>query len=133
MRASLRGRVSEARALPRRAPMTMRVSCARTTVPQSLSVLLSAALLSGLAGQYEPRLRRIDGFLPVDVVGRDASGQLVRAFRLVDARTGRAVAGAEVFAVEEAQAPLPAKFWFTHRVLSDGDGFVRVPQSTKEQ
>jgi hypothetical protein len=115
--------------------MTPRVSFARATAPQSLSWLLLSILLTSaaLAGQDEPRLRALDAFLPIDGVGKDRDGAVVRAFRLVDARTGRAVAGAEVFAVEEASAPVAAKFWFTHRVLSDGDGFVRVPQRTKEQ
>jgi hypothetical protein len=64
-----------------------------------------------------------DDLYPGAVVGR--GDYLVR---LVDDLDGEPIAGAEVFLVAESQHPIGGEFWFSHRGVSDAEGFVRIPQ-----
>ncbi|HEB53290.1 MAG TPA: hypothetical protein ENI87_08560 [bacterium] len=47
--------------------------------------------------------------------------------RVVDDLTGAPIAGAEVLLVREREAPIAGEFWFTRKVTTDGDGWLRAP------
>lgn len=49
-----------------------------------------------------------------------------QACRVVDGITGKPIADAELFLVEEHLTPLPGIFWHQRVATSDADGFVRV-------
>jgi hypothetical protein len=49
-----------------------------------------------------------------------------QACRVVDGITGKPIAGAELFLVEEHLTPIPGAFWHQRVATSDADGFVRV-------
>jgi len=60
--------------------------------------------------------------------GATATGSGPYLTRLVDDLSGEPIAGAEVFLVAESDHPIAGEFWFTHRGVSEADGFVRIPQ-----
>lgn len=52
--------------------------------------------------------------------------------RVVDAETGRPIAGAEVLGVHEHTAPIPDSLWYRARATTDDDGWAALPPPTDE-
>jgi len=87
-------------------------------------VTLLCALLAACATPeaFREGVRVSDRLYPGAVT--EAEGAVVT--RLVDDLTGQPLAGAEVFLVEEHNAPIAGEFWFTSRFVSDSEGFVHL-------
>lgn len=101
----------------------MDLSPARCTPPGSArarSLRLAAAALLAACSTGDG-VRHSDATFPVEA---DLHEWYVR--RVVDDLTGAPIAGAEVFLVRESRTPVGGEFWFSHRGVSDGDGFVRI-------
>ena len=47
--------------------------------------------------------------------------------RVVDDITGTPIANADVFLVREADTPVAGQFWYTRKVKSDANGWMRAP------
>jgi hypothetical protein len=47
--------------------------------------------------------------------------------RVVDDLTGAPIAGADVYLVKEAETPIAGEFWYTRKVQTDRDGWLRAP------
>jgi len=47
--------------------------------------------------------------------------------RVVDDLTGAPIAGADVYLVKEADTPIAGEFWYTRKVKTDADGWLRAP------
>ncbi len=96
------------------AAFPMRLSSTRCT--------LALPLLAFTACVAPERVTIADELFP-GAVAKDRGPYLTR---ILDDFTGEPVAGAEVFLVEESKAPMAGEFWFSHRGVSDAEGFVRI-------
>lgn len=94
------------------------MSRVRAFVPMSWLVALAAP--AALAQQ-----RPYDGVLPADAPV-SVGDETWQAFRVVDAVTGKPIAGAELLLVDEARTPVSGKMWSQRVAKSDADGFVAV-------
>jgi len=77
--------------------------------------------LVGVLPAQEPALEPLSGTLPWVDDG------LPPGCRVVDARTGRPLPGAELHVVAESTTPVPGEFWQSLVVTADADGFVSLP------
>lgn len=109
----------------------MALSPARSTLPgsaraRSLRLAAGALLTACSAGDG---VRHSDAVFPVEA---DLHEWYVR--RVVDDLTGTPIRGAEVLLVPERRTPVGGESWFSHRGVSDGDGFVRIrlPQAQRD-
>lgn len=84
--------------------------------------VLPWAAVAGLSGQ--DRIERTDALFPGAV---ERPGEEWLLARVVDDLTGQPLAGADVFLVEESETPLAGAFWFTRKVQTDADGWLRAP------
>jgi hypothetical protein len=98
-----------------------------STIPRcSLSALLWLLLGAAPLGAQEVRVsyssaRHIDEGKPGD---RNRSGWIVT--RIVDARTGAPIPGAELLRIEERPAPTACELWWSQREAADANGFARM-------
>lgn len=87
--------------------------------------LRSLPLLSALLGTAFAQQQATDVVYPADAPVR--VGEAVwQACRVVDAVTGKPIAGAELTLIEARRTPLPREFWSKRAATSDQDGWIRV-------
>lgn len=94
---------------------------------QLRSLPLLSALLGTVFAQQQAfaQQQTTDVVYPADAPAR--VGEAVwQACRVVDAVTGKPIAGAELTLIDARRTPLPREFWSKRAATSDQDGWIRV-------
>lgn len=87
--------------------------------------LRTFSLFFALAGAAFAQQQTTETVYPADAPVR-VGDAVWQACRVVDAVTGKPIAGAELTLIEERRTPLPRAMWSRRAATSDQDGWVRV-------
>ncbi|HIE70633.1 MAG TPA: hypothetical protein EYP98_10880 [Planctomycetes bacterium] len=96
----------------------------------SLRRCILLSLFAVASANAQDRIESTDALFPGALDPLDRSWVLSR---VVDDLTGAPIANAAVYFVRESDTPLAGEFWFTRKVQTDKDGWLRAPVADIER